>query len=410
MLCRRHALATHDCAAGRVIPDRLTTTAHAHYLGYARRMLNAYRRGIGEPRRALHQAVRAILRDEPDCPQRRVDAFCKLLDDVSTYHRCLAGEAAELRRAVFRAAAPLHPLVEGPDAADCTTRFAATRAVAARLGRPWREIERDLFADVPDFHRLEQFAGYASAQALLSRYNVAQQQAALYDAVSMTVRAGKDFKTILRYAKLAGLMHGIVRESTGRYRFHFDGPASALRTTSRYGAAMARFLPSLIACRDWTMSAVIARRHGRPLSLDLTSADGLTSPLPAPQEFDSRVEKDFASKWTDAPRNGWTLVREGEVLCRGQQTFIPDFVFRRDDGVQALLEIVGFWTPEYLSAKVATLRAFRDTPILLAVAERNRLGLSPLPQGAIVYKSALKVKDVLDRLARIAPGGCAPQH
>ena len=65
----------------------------------------------------------------------------------------------------------------------------------------------------------------------------------------MTVWASDDFKTILRYAKLARLMHTIVRTGEGRYRFRFDGPASVLRHTRRYGAAMARFLPALIACR-----------------------------------------------------------------------------------------------------------------------------------------------------------------
>jgi len=28
--------------------------------------------------------------------------------------------------------------------------------------------------------------------------------------------------------------------------------------------------------------------------------------------------------------------------------FVPDFTFRHEDGTQACLEIVGFWTPEYL--------------------------------------------------------------
>ena len=55
-------------------------------------------------------------------------------------------------------------------------------------------------------------------------------------------------------------------------------------------------------------------------------------------------------------RDGWTLVREGEVLHEGQKVFVPDFVFRHDDGRVVLMEIIGFWTPEYLEAKAATLR------------------------------------------------------
>ncbi len=45
------------------------------------------------------------------------------------------------------------------------------------------------------------------------------------------------------------------------------------------------------------------------MSLDLSSADGLSSHLPAPAAFDSRVEEAFAEKWGSEPRDGWRLVR-----------------------------------------------------------------------------------------------------
>ena len=48
-------------------------------------------------------------------------------------------------------------------------------------------------------------------------------------------------------------------------------------------------------------------------------------------------------------RDGWQLIREGEILHEGQKTFVPDFTFRHEDGTQVFLEIVGFWTPEYLA-------------------------------------------------------------
>lgn len=56
-----------------------------------------------------------IVVQEPECPQRRIDAFCKLLEDVSTYRRSGEMHAAELRRKVFRRAAAYHPLVAQPD-------------------------------------------------------------------------------------------------------------------------------------------------------------------------------------------------------------------------------------------------------------------------------------------------------
>jgi predicted nuclease of restriction endonuclease-like RecB superfamily len=351
MLTKELAIAEYDFQRGRILPDRLTRRAHAQYVRYADGMLRVYRTGERKTRRELHRAVHDVFSREPDCPSRRIDAFCKLLDDASVYKKDSRGKAAELRKQVFRLAAPKHPLVNKADGLFETQEDQVKSDIARQLGRSWEEIDGELFADVIEFHRLARFDGYADAAALLARYNVAQVQAALYGAESMTVWARADFKTVIRYAKLARLMHTITRTSDGQYRLRFDGPASVLRSTRRYGVAMARFLPALIACRDWRMHAVIHGRAAWKLQLDISSEDGLVSHLPSPDEFDSSVEETFATKWGQDRREGWLLDREGEILHLGQKVFVPDFVFRHEDGCTIFLEILGLWTPDYLMAK-----------------------------------------------------------
>lgn len=405
MLTKELAIAEYDFEAGRILPDRLTRRTHWHYLRYADRMLHIYRAGEGRTRRDLHQAVREVFSREADCPTRRIDAFCKLLDDASSYEKDRRGKAADLRRRVFRLAAAKHPLVSQPDGLFESDEQQVKSEIARQLGRSWDEIDRELFADIIDFHRLKRFDGYADAPALLARYNVAQVQAALYGAESMTVWARTDFKTILRYAKLARLMHAITRTGDGQYRLRFDGPASALRGTRRYGVAMARFLPALIACRDWRMHAVISGRGGWKLRLELTSEDGLASHLPSPEEFDSSVEESFAEKWGQERREGWLLDREGEILHHNQKVFVPDFVFRHENGCTILMEIIGFWTPEYLKAKVETLRLFENVRILLAASESLRDQL-PADLGEVIpFKSSLPIKKVLARLEELRQTG-----
>jgi predicted nuclease of restriction endonuclease-like RecB superfamily len=401
MLTRELAIAEYDFARGLVVPDRLTSKTHGRYLDYAEKMLEVYRQGAGLTRRALHRAVADVLANEDDCPQKRINAFCKLLDDASEYERDRRSLAAELRRQVFRLAAPQHPLVHASDRQFESSEAGVKLKIAEQLGRPWSDIEAGLFADIIEFHRLQLFAGFADGRALLSRYNVAQIQAALFDAETLSVWATDDFKTILRYAKLARLMHTIVRLGTGEYLFRFDGPAAVVRQTRRYGAAMARFLPALISCRGWRLHAILQSRFGSwKLGLDLSADEGLASHLPAPDEFDSQVEREFAGNWGKVPREGWRLIREGEVLHAGQKVFIPDFTFRHADGRTVLMEIIGFWTPEYLEAKLATLRLFGRQPILLAVAEPLTRRLPDLSRDIIVFKSMLKVEDVLARLRK----------
>ena len=409
MLTRDLALASYE--RGRVLPDRLTRGAQGHYVALAERMLQVYRTGAGRTRSELHRDVHNLFAFEMNCPTRRIDGFCKLLDDVSEFHHDARGRAAKLRREVFHAAARLHPLVREADRFFETTEAVAKTQIAQQLGQPWETIESELFADIIDFHRLKSCDGYPDGVSLLSRYNVAQVQVALFGAVSMTVWATEDFKTILRYAKLARLMHSIrrvepVANSThdAAYEFTFDGPASVLRETRRYGVAMAKFLPALLACRGWRMHAVIQTpKAGWQVGLDLTPADGLHSHLPAPDEFDSDLEADFARKWGDAPRDGWTLSRESDILHSGQKVFLPDFTLRHTDGRQVLLEIIGYWTAEYLQRKLQTLQHFRATPILLAVAESIADQLPPLPIGTILYKTTLKISDVVSRLSGPSP-------
>lgn len=408
MLTREHAIATYR--DGRVLPDRLTRKAHSGYLALAEEMITTYRGGAGRTRRDLHRSVQALFEAEPDCPVRRIEAFCKLLDDASEYDTDRGGRAAELRRKVFRLAAPHHPLVREADRLFDHVEAGVKERIAAELGLPWARIERDLYADVPDIHRLKSLEGYANGEALLSRYNVAQVQVALFRARSLTVLASRDFKKILTHAKLARLMHEVRRTGEGRYVIRLEGPATVLRETRRYGAAMAVFLPAILSCEGWELEAAVEPPWaGPPAKLLLSPKDGLKGDAAAPEAFDSSVEESFAKKWGGGAREGWRLIREGGVLTEGQKVFVPDFLFKHEDGREVWMEVVGFWTPEYLKAKAETLRRFRSHPLLLAVQESLTEKLPALPLPAVTYKTALKLQDALDALGGVgrsaAPNG-----
>jgi predicted nuclease of restriction endonuclease-like RecB superfamily len=386
--------------AGRAIVDRLTQSTHRHYLKYAESMLAIYRNGKGRQRRQLHREIESLFADEPDCPVRRIQAFCKLLDDRSIFRTDPGGEAAKLRLDVFSRAAGLHPLVEQPDRLFEHDEKEIKVQLADELGSSWDEIEHGLYADVIAFQRLEEFDGYPNAPALLSRYNVAQLQACLYRAESMTVVATDDFKTILRYTKLAKLLHDIVRLGPSKYRFAFSGPASVLRQTRRYGVNFAKFLPALLACKGWRMTASLKTPWNTPAKLNLSDSDGFTSHLPPPDEFDSGLEESLAEKF-GPERDGWQLIREGEILHNQQKTFVPDFTFRHKDCTEVLLEIVGFWTPEYLSHRRETLKQFRHHAILIAVPEKSLREGARIGENVLVYKTTLKLTSLMEALERI---------
>ncbi len=143
----------------------------------------------------------------------------------------------------------------------------------------------------------------------------------------------------------------------------------------------------------------MAQKLNTPAKLNLSDKDGFSSHLPSPDEFDSGLEESLAGKFGQE-RDGWRLIREGRILHNRQRTFVPDFTFRHIDGTEVLLEIVGFWTPEYLEQKRATLRRFRDRNVLIAVAERSLREGASIPDDVHVYKTAIKLQPLLEALER----------
>jgi predicted nuclease of restriction endonuclease-like RecB superfamily len=69
------------------------------------------------------------------------------------------------------------------------------------------------------------------------------------------------------------------------------------------------------------------------------------------------------------PTRQWQLMREGDILVRGQRVFFPDFTVISPSGFRVFLEIVGFWTPEYIRHKKEVLEVFALTPLLLAIPQ-----------------------------------------
>jgi predicted nuclease of restriction endonuclease-like RecB superfamily len=201
-------------------------------------------------------------------------------------------------------------------------------------------------------------------------------------------------------------MHHVRKLDNGEFQFTLSGPASALRSTRRYGVAMAKIIPSLLACRNWRLAANIAVGSGRRrMQLILSSQDGLTSPKQASEEFDSGVEADMMAKWQASPIDGWDLQREAEPLVHHQKIFLPDFLLVHSSGKKIHLEIVGYWTPEYIEAKLKTLHQFAHEPIWIIAQSNLQHDLSGLPpamlNSIIWYKTKISLKELAERLKAI---------
>jgi hypothetical protein len=161
----------------------------------------------------------------------------------------------------------------------------------------------------------------------------------------------------------------------------------------------ARFLAALVRLPDWRLEAQIELRKGwRPLTFALTAGDRLGARATPPAEFDSSLEAAIARKF-GRERAGWRLIREGVVLpLGGGRVLVPDFVFRHEDGTEVALEIVGYWTPEYLADKLRRLAAARDVHLVVAVPRPLAVRAARLPAAVLPFKRRLLLRDLLPRL------------
>ena len=375
-----------DRPTSSISSDRLEDEA----LPFLDAALGVYRRHVGDRRGHVRNAARRALEGlRPD----RVEPVVKLLDDVGIYEWPAAARCADRRVTVFEAAARRHPLANAADACGVLT------SVLDEQPAGHDETVALLYADYPEFHRLTGFPADYGAHDLRADYDLGQAQALLYSATRVVIEARRDFKHVLRYARLARLLHRIERTAEG-YRFVFDGPNSVLRKTRAYGVDFARFLAALVRLADWTLSAEITLRRGwRPFTFTLSAEDGPGEHRAAPPEFDSALEEAMARKFGRV-REGWQLLREAVVLESSAGVLVPDFVFRHADGTEVVLEIAGYWTPEYVEDKLSRLAGVRKVNLIVAVPKALALRAGTLPAEVLPFGRRVLLRDLLPRLEK----------
>ncbi|MFM7426286.1 MAG: DUF790 family protein, partial [Elainella sp.] len=99
----------------------------------------------------------------------------------------------------------------------------------------------------------------------------------------------------------------------------------------------------------------------------------------------------------------WKLEREVDLVPIPGSVMIPDFRLVHPDGRSFLLEIVGYWRPEYLRKKFAQVQQSGRQDLILAISERLNLEKAGVnfhntPARLIWFKDKLLPKAVLELL------------
>ncbi|MBN1893553.1 DUF790 family protein [bacterium] len=367
------------------------------YLQLCRELIRIFRARTGGTRAALDEEVLGLEGERTD--YKIIRGLARLLEESCEFRPSRDMDYPGFRERVFASVQKHYPVVSKPDLLHPRTRDDVLAEIARETGMPPGEMEACLYGDLPDNCILFSFRPDVTAEGLLKRYNLALAQAVLYRAESARVRVSGDYRTVFQYLRLSRLMHEIRKIPEG-YEIEISGPASLFSNTQRYGVRIAVFLPGLLLAKSWSLVADVHTRQGIKMFL-LDSNSGLSSHYPAVPPFDSRLEETFFNKFARKSR-GWTIEREGDIIVLEDSVFIPDFTFRRNDGKKIHMEIVGYWTPEYLAKKMAKIRQAGSDRLILAVNRSLNCSREDFKGEWIDYTTGIRIKDVLERLERAA--------
>jgi predicted nuclease of restriction endonuclease-like RecB superfamily len=412
------------------------------YLKIAQDIIDIYVAYLGKTRGELTAALEEYEAYDPDYRVKR--GLAKILEDKAKFEFNCEMEPELLREQIFEYSGANHPIVTEASLTHTVTQKEAIESLSKKLGISCQQIVNGMYADLKENHVMTEFPlnkggqgvvlNPPSSEWLLNRYNVALAQAMLYRANELRIRIYRNrkpkasvseanhktkslvnevniptkYKLVFKFIKFFRLMHVVSGNNQDGYHIILDGPASIFRLSQKYGIQMALFLPALLHCNRWWMEADIVMNNQTNHTFKLTDEFGLKSHYKDPGEFDSELERAFAKKFEETETE-WTLERETDIIDLKDTVMIPDFAFVHPDGRRAMMEIVGFWTPDYLRKKLDKLRRAGRPNMVIAVSEKLNCSADDfvdIPGEVMFFKYRINVHEVIERVERCALSNC----
>lgn len=385
-----------------IIPKRLKIDQKTSDL--AIELINYFKSAVGKTQGVLERQLTDFEGDSTDYRVKRGLAYI-LKSSFCTFEVVSPLEPQMLRERVFSLAAKS---VSSRESTQITLSKIADE-LTQELEREvlLEQVRNGLYADLSENKILTVFDA-PTAPDLINRYNLSQVQGVFYKASQLVLNAHRnvpgEYKLLFRYLKLFQLMAYIEGDADHGFTITIDGPTSLFNPSTRYGLAIAKLIPALLHVTKWSLSSILQTRDAYTNSwktgrFTLNSECGLVSHYPPGKPYDSMLEASFADKW-DALKSGWALEREVDLIPIPGSVMIPDFRLVHADGRTFLLEIVGYWRPEYLQKKFSQVRRAGRDDLILAISERLNLEkagvkLNDVPARIVWFKDKLLPKAVL---------------
>jgi predicted nuclease of restriction endonuclease-like RecB superfamily len=183
-----------------------------------------------------------------------------------------------------------------------------------------------------------------------------------------------------------------------------DGPNSLFKASTRYGLSLAKMIPALLLISKWSLKAQLHNKDFytgqlKTAYFSLTNSCDLVTHYPNQKTYDSLLEESFAQRWSKE-KTEWVLEREVNLVPLPGSVMIPDFRLVHPEKGEFLLEIIGYWRPEYLKKKFYQLQKANVSNIIIAISERLNLekagvNFNTLNIKTVWFKDKLSPKQIL---------------
>ena len=398
-------LLMHRLNGETVVPKRLKLDDK--HQAIAIELIAIFENAKGGTQSELDRLLQELEGDTPDYRVKRGLAHI-LKSSFSTFEIVSPLEPQELRRRIFELSAQVIPSQQATQ--QTLTKLADSLTEELKREVLPSQITMGLYADLIENRLLTEFE-IPTPEALIHRYNLSQVQGIFYRASHMTLKVHRndpgEYKLLFRYLKLFQLMSYIEGDVDYGFTITVDGATSLFGTSTRYGLAIAKLLPALLHVTKWSLNATLVEKdtYSKQKRIGLFTLDsdcGLVSHYPAGKMYDSAIESSFAERWAEL-KTEWKLEREVDLIPIPGSVMIPDFRLVHPDGRTYLLEIVGYWRPEYLRKKFSQVRQANCENLILAISERLNLEkagvkVSDTPALTVWFKDKLSPKVVLQAI------------
>ncbi len=249
-------------------------------------------------------------------------------------------------------------------------RASVVTSAASALEISDAALDRSLFADLPGERLVDLASRRPEPHDLALSANLALAQGFLQRSSRISLSVHGNARAVVRQVLLRRLLC-IVRASSARAgaTIEISGPYSLFKRTVIYGRALGSIVPVLRSCDRFRLAADAVLR-GRELCVSIQSGDPIFPATDLTRRYDSKLEERFSLEFRKLAPD-FDVVREPEALRAGDHLIFPDFAIfhRRDPARRVLLEIAGFWTPDYLAKKLERVQAVGVTNLILCIDE-----------------------------------------